>query len=310
MLTKPILVVMVWRGGDRFLRCLHSLEAASKYFSKILISVTSTPDSPDVQAAREFAARHKSCEVICTGVELPTMAHQDFWITHLENAEVSPSEWIYWLAYDDQVWAPGLAALANEDHELRLDPESVYFGPWAMRHEQPDCLWAGSESDPMEVWTSFPENGPTTLPLLIWIRDQLNQPTYMQMSGSVIPFSNYLELRDTEPHKTGPMRIEMATAAGRDTHFVHEFAHPVSVIYGRSNSDRASYGAAARTEDIHLLRYLAHYARSNPSQIPRLINLVTRQSVKKVAEKLRLRAPYGEEWRVRTVTNKGSGSAN
>lgn len=310
MKVKPILVVMVWRGGDRFLRCLRSIDHSSQYFSKILISVTSDPNSPDMLAAIKFASSHQNCEVICTGVELPTMRHQDFWVTHLENAGVNPKNWIYWLAYDDQVWPRGLAALSNSKHELDLDSHSVYFGPWAMRHEQPDVLWNGSETDHMEVWTSFPKTGPTTLPLLTWISDQLQQPTYMQMSGSVIPFENYLQLRDTIPKKTGPMRIEMATAAGINTRFVKEFAKPVSVIYGRSNSDRATYGSAARAEDIHLVRYLVKYVKSKPSQIPSLAGLVIQQSFIKVRERLGSRKPRTEEWRVRTMTAKNPDSVN
>lgn len=302
MLTKPILVVMVWRGGARFARCLESIESSTQYFSKILLSVTSTAQSPDVIAANEFAAHHSHVEVICTGKELPTMAHQDFWVTHLEAAGTDPLAWIYWLAYDDQVWPHGLIALTNSHHELDLDPESVYFGPWAMRHESPEELWAGSDSKPMETWTSFPQKGPLTLPLLTWIADQLKQPTYMQMSGSLIPFRNYLQLRDSQPKKTGPMRIEMATAAGINTKYVTELLEPISVIYGRSNSDRASYGAAARIEDIHLLRYLAKYARANPTQITNLLNLLVQQSSAQIKQRLLNIAPSEEEWRVRGLT--------
>lgn len=308
MMVKPIMVVMVWRGGDRFLRCLKSIDHSSHYFSRILISVTSDHTSPDMVAALKFASHHENCEVICTGVELPTMRHQDFWVTHLENAGVSPNDWIYWLAYDDQVWPDGLAALSNSKHELDLDLGHVYFGPWAMRHEQPEVLWHGSETDPMEVWTSFPQAGPTTLPLLTWIQDQLQQPTYMQMSGSVIPFANYVQLRDTAPKKNGPMRIEMATASGYNTQFVTEFAEPISIIYGRSNSDRATYGSAARAEDIHLLRYLAKYVKSKPRQIPQLAGLVIQQSFIKVTERLGATKARNEEWRVRTVRCKNPNS--
>lgn len=301
--AKPILVVMVWRGGGRFTRCLNSIAEGTQYFSKIVLSITSQPDSADMVAAQEFQENHSNVEVICTGRELPTMQHQDFWVTHLENSGVKPSEWIYWLAYDDQIWPTGLKALTDSNNELHLDPKSVYFGPWAMRHEQPDVLWHGDESAPMETWTSFPESGPTTLPLFAWISDQLRQPTYMQMSGSVIPFANYLQLRDSTPKKSGPMRIEMATAAGSDTTTVSEFAEPVSVIYGRSNSDRANYGKAARAEDIHLLRYLARHVRSNPSQIPSFSGLLIRQAFSKLAEYFHMRQPHTEEWRVRSITN-------
>lgn len=302
--AKPILVVMVWRGGERFTRCLDSIAEGTQYFSKIVLSITSQPDSADMVAAQEFQEIHSNIEIICTGRELPTMQHQDFWVTHLENSGVKPSEWIYWLAYDDQIWPSGLKALTDSNNELHLDPKSVYFGPWAMRHEQPDVLWHGDESAPMETWTSFPENGPTKLPLFTWISDQLRQPTYMQMSGSVIPFANYLQLRDSTPKKSGPMRIEMATAAGSDTTTVSEFAEPVSVIYGRSNSDRANYGKAARAEDIHLMRYLWKRAQSRPSEIIEFGQLLVQQSMSKFHERFIRKSAPTEEWRIRGHVQK------
>lgn len=301
MLTKPILVVMVWRGGARFSRCLESIEGSSQYFSKIVLSVTSTPESADMAAALKFQARHDACEVICTGKELPTMQHQDFWITYLQEQGVGPEQWIYWLAYDDQVWSPGLNAITNQSNELDLSPNTAYIGPWAMRHEQPDSLWDGDGNAPMEVWTSFPKQGPTTLPLMQWIADQLKQPTYMQMSGSVIPFANYLELKNSQPKKTGPMRIEMATAAGSQTTHVSEFSAPISVIYGRSNSDRASYGSAARKEDVHLIRYLMRHAAKHPKEYGPLIAMFGQQGLHLGANRILKKPMPKEEWRVRGI---------
>jgi hypothetical protein len=170
-----------------------------------------------------------------------------------------------------------------------------------MRHEQADSLWAGDEDAPMEVWTSFPVDGPTKLPLLAWVRSQLDQPTYMQMSGSVIPFGNYLELRDFVPQKSGPMRIEMATAAGGQTAYVAEFPAPISVIYGRSNSDRASYGSAARKEDVHLLRYLIKYTDSKP-RLLLLVKLLGQQVSQQLKKLSRIEGPKNEEWRIRGIT--------
>ena len=293
--AKPILVVMVWRGGERFTRCLDSIAEGTQYFSKIVLSITSQPDSADMVAGREFQENHSNIEVICTGRELPTMQHQDFWVTHLENSGVKPSEWIYWLAYDDQIWPTGLKALTDSNNELHLDPKSVYFGPWAMRHEQPDVLWRGDESAPMETWTSFPENGPTTLPLFTWISDQLRQPTYMQMSGSVNPLQSFIDLKEMSPRKKGPMRIEMAVVATPETRFVDEFPVPITVIYGRSNSDRASYGNAARAEDIHLLTWLARWVSHHPRRARDFVGIMTDQLQTRVVRS----QPPTEEWRVR-----------
>jgi hypothetical protein len=303
MNNTPILVVMVWRGGERFTRCLASIRETHDLFSRIVLSITATENSPDHVMAQEFATELTNVEVICTGAELPTMPHQDFWVDYLQGTNTNPNSWIYWLAYDDQVFAPGMRDLfTNEEQSVELQSDTVYFGPWAMRHEKPDELWNGSESSPMETWTSFPTNGPLTLPLITWIGDQLTQPTYMQMSGSLIPFRNYIELSHGTPKKTGPMRIEMATAAGTRTKFVQELPQPISVIYGRSNSDRASYGDAARKEDSHLIRWLLRYAKANPTQWGNVVSLIAQQALA-LSKRMAIKAPVSkEEWRVRGNT--------
>ncbi len=301
--VKPILVVMVWRGGERFTRCLESIKESAQFFSRIVLSITSEVNSADYKKAQEFCNQYQNVEVICTKKELPTMAHQDFWVTYLEKSGATPQDWIYWLAYDDQVYPPGMTMLFGANSmQFTLEADSVYFGPWAMRHEQPEQLWSGNPHEPMETWTSFPKQGPTKLPVITWIGDQLKQPTYMQMSGSLIPFRNYLELRDGTPKKTGPMRIEMATAAGTKTKFVQELPKPITVIYGRSNSDRANYGKQARKEDSHLMRWLVRYAKANPTQWGSVITLISQQVMALTKRKATKPPAPREEWRVRGTT--------
>lgn len=294
---RPILVVMSWRGGARFERCLRSIAPAVHHFSRVVLSVTSAPDSADMHAARTFADAHSGVEVICTGRELPTMQHQGFWVDYLKRTGAESSDWIFWLAYDDEVRPRGIDAIIDADGGWPLRDDTVYVGPWAMRHESANALWAGDPVAPLESWTSFPADGPLRLPLLRWVREQLRQPTYMQMSGSLMPFHNYLELRDGRPRKTGPMRIEMATAAGSRTMFVAELSEPVTVIYGRSNSDRASYGTAARREDAHLLAWLGRWAARHPAQAGDLAGILTDH----LMARARRTPSASEDWRIRTT---------
>ena len=288
---QPILVCMVWRGGERFERCLASIRRARHHFSRVIISVTGPIDGSDMELARAAQREDSSLEVICTGRELATMQHQDFWITYLQTTKASPDEWIYWLAYDDEVRLAGIEAITQDD-SWPLRPGTAYFGPWALRHESPDQLWSGDTHEPLESWTSFPIEGPTELPVETWIGDQLIQPTYMQMSGSVNPFEAFISLKHSHPRKRGPMRIEMAIAAQPCTRKVAEFAEPVSIIYGRSDSDRASYGRAARIEDAHLLALMTRRGFSDPQ--------AGRSFARSIAEAFRSRKHrVVEDWRVR-----------
>lgn len=273
---QPILVVMDYRGGDRLRRCLASLQAAERHFSRIVISVTAAQDSADMRIVEGYLEQQAAtgapskAEVLCTGVELPTMAHQAFWVDYLQQTGARGSDWIYWLAYDDEVRLRGIDALVDDRGSWPLISGTAYFGPWALRHEKAEEIYSGPWDTPLESWTSFPLNGPTRLPVAEWIGRQLRQPTYMQMSGSVCSFESYLQVRDGHPRKQGPMRIEMAVASASCNSHVEEFPEPISIIYGRSNSDRASYGSAARAEDLHLVAWLARYGAANPRTIPSL----------------------------------------
>ena len=288
---KPILVCMSWRGGQRFVRCLRSIEESRHHFSRVIISVTGSIDGPDMKVARDFQRDDSSIEVICTGVELPTMKHQSFWLTYLRTTKARPDEWVYWLAYDDEVRLRGIEAITDEG-SWPLRQGTAYFGPWALRHEQPDHLWSGDPTAMVESWTSFPKDGPFQLPVAEWISQQLKQPTYMQMSGSVNPLSSFISLHKNWPRKRGPMRIEMAIAAQPGISTVAEFAEPVSIIYGRSDSDRASYGRAARLEDVHLLGTLGkRCVKSLPEASTYASALLTALRAR--------RSEPGEEWRVR-----------
>lgn len=291
--VQPILVCMSWRGGKRFERALRSIMESRSYFSRVILSITGPSDGDDMAAARRAQALDPTMEVICTGKELPTMKHQDFWVRYLETTGATASDWIYWLAYDDEVRLTGLRAIAPEG-AWPIEPRTAYFGPWAMRHETPDRLWDGDPSDELESWTSFPQDGPCELPVATWIADQIRQPTYMQMSGSVNQFSAFLSLHNSHPRKTGPMRIEMAIAAQPNVVQVAEFSEPVSIIYGRSNSDRASYGRSARKEDLHLLTTFAKRLKKNPRDAFTLLIACTYALNP-------LHAPVNEEWRIRNT---------
>lgn len=299
MSTKPILVCMVWRGGDRFARCLRSIEKGSKYFSRVIISVTGPHDGLDMQLARKAHEANSNLEVICTGTELPTMQHQAFWVDYLVETGARENDWVFWLAYDDELRVQGLQAVTNHDCTWYLADGTAYFGPWAMRGDDADGLWDGDPDEPTEVWTSFPMSGDRRISVTRWICDQLDQPTYMQMSGSVNQLKAFIDLKDSRPHKRGPMRIEMAIAASPGTTSVEEFSEPVTFIYGRADSDRASYGKAARREDLHLLARLARYGTRHPASVPRIVASVTTVGLRSILSGVGVGSLPAEEWRVR-----------
>lgn len=297
---QPILVILVWRGGARLKRALDSLRDTEKYFKRVVISITSDPDSDDVREARKFASQMSSgghptkIEIICTGIELPTMKHQLFWISYLEKTGARKDDWIFWLAYDDELRSQGISELVDQRGNWPLTPNTVYLGPWSIRHETSNELWSQNTGEEEEVWTCLTRESKQLIPVYEWMSQQLLQPTYIQMSGSVAHLECHSRLVKTWPKKRGPMRIEMATAAHFNVRNVAEFATPVTIIYGRSDSDRSMYGRAAYWEDLNLFfQVLRDFPKAQRSIAP-LVNAAGRRLLQMVT-----RTNITEEWRTR-----------
>jgi len=123
------------------------------------------------------------------------------------------------------------------------------------------------------------------------------------MSGSVNPLQSFINLKDFRPRKRGPMRIEMAVASAIDNRTVAEFAEPVSIIYGRSNSDRAAYGKRARKEDMHLATWLARYSLRHPRAAKTLAMATFIAAGSTIAAAAGMKDLPTEEWRVRETLN-------
>lgn len=256
----------VYRGGAKFRRALESIARSESYFRRIVISLNGPLASPDVDLAREWVAETGSkAEIIQTGSELPWMAHQYFWLGHLEQTGEQPHDWVLWMAHDDQLRPRGLAALVDEAGNWPLTPQTIYLGPWGMRYDPLGEMYDGPADAPVESWTSFPVDGPLRLTVAEWIAQQLEQPTYINMSGCVTQLASFQALRDFPISKPGGMRIEMATAAAPGNRFVEELPSPVMITYTSKGSDRTTYAAVARKDDAHMVAWLVNYISRHPS---------------------------------------------
>jgi hypothetical protein len=297
---QPILILPVYRGGERFRRALDSIPDAEKFFRRIVISLNCRLDSEDRDVAENFVESNSSkAEIVCTEEELPWMEHQHFWIDYLEQTGVKSSDWIYWFAHDDEIRATGIAALVDGELNWPLVQGFTYLGPWGMRHEKSDQLFEGSRNSDIEFWTSFPISGPTQLPVAEWISQQMIQPTYINMSGCVTQLRSFQALREFRIPKPGGMRIEMAIAAGPQNKFVAEFREPVVITYGRANSDRAQYNKVARQDDKHIILWLTNYSLNNPRALLPLTRAGAMVGYSYLLQALGRRELPREDWRVR-----------
>ena len=263
---QPVLVLPVYRGGAKFQRALDSVRESERFFRRIIISLNGPVESDDADRVAAYRAAGRSrAEVIQTGAELPWIAHQYFWLDHLERTGERSRDWVLWFAHDDQLRPRGLAALTDEEGGWRLTPQTVYLGPWGMRYDPLGSMYDGPASAPLESWTSFPLGGPLRLPVAEWIAQQLEQPTYINMSGCITQLASFQVLRRFPLSKPGGMRIEMATAAAPNNRFAEELPEPVVITYTSKGSDRTTYTKVARKDDVHMAVWLANYVAHHPS---------------------------------------------
>ena len=269
---RPTLVLPVYRGGERLKRSLASIRESEEYFDRIVVSLNSAAGSPDEVTIAEFKAQGPSkIEVIQSGSELPWMAHQYFWLSYLESTGMSADDWVYWFAHDDEIKPSGIARIIDAEGNWPLEPGTIYLGPWGMRYDEPDKLYDGPRDTDVESWTSFPIEGPLRLPVAEWIAQQLEQPTYINMSGCITALGSFQQLRGFPIAKPGGMRIEMATAAAPRNLFVQELPEPVIITYTCKVSDRTKYAKVARKDDRHMAAWLANYIAHHPgAAIPSL----------------------------------------
>ena len=290
----------VYRGGAKFARALASVRGAEQYFRRIVISLNSPKGSPDEDTVAAYLAEGPSkVEVIQSGTELPWMPHQYFWLRHLEETCEGADTWVYWFAHDDALRPSGMSRIVDADGNWPLRRGDIYLGPWGMRYDEIDALYDGPTETDLQSWTSFPLAGPLELPVAEWIAQQLEQPTYINMSGCITSMSSFQALRDFPIAKPGGMRIEMATAAAPGNLRVVEFPEPVVITYTSKGSDRTQYAKVARKDDRHMVAWLANYVVRHPSAaIP-----TARATVKVGTDYLKVLARRGslpaEDWRFR-----------
>lgn len=302
---RPVLVLPVYRGGERFERALKSLTEAEGFFRRVVISVNGSIDGEDSKRARDFVARTAStAEVICTGKELPWMEHQRFWMQHLEETGCQATDWLYWFAHDDELYARGISTLVDGEGNWPLQESHTYLGPWAMQHEDPNPALNDVPENEMEFWTSFPGIEKSSLPVAEWVAQQFTQPTYINFSGCVTTLQTFQSIRDFRFPKPGGMRIEMAVAAAPHNKFVSEFRVPTVITYGRSNSDRTRYSRVARKDDRHIMVWLVNYLQHHPSGIPAISGAMCRVGLAHLKRIAFGRPLPQEEWRVRGIIER------
>jgi len=297
---RPVLVIPVFHGGERFERCLRSLACAPAYFAAVVLSINARPDSPDLAVAMGFRRNAGlPVAVFNTTGEMNSMSHSRFWATELRRRNLPPNTHLMWLGHDDELDPDGLAA-ACPGGQWPLRPGTMILGPWKLRHESVGTLYEAPEDEQLETWTCFPDQTVKPQSSIDWVCDQLLHPTYLNLTGGVFPFGSVLDIVDFRVRKTAGMRMEMTLATSLGSRRITELDEPVTIVYGRSDSDRATIpNAHARSDDRHLLIWLARYAARTPRTRARFASTLARLTTLRTKVALGRATLPAEDWVVR-----------
>lgn len=297
---RPVLLIPVYRGGERFERCLRSLACAPEYFSAVVLSMNSTNDSADRARALDYQANAAlPVVVLSTGTELTSMDHTRFWAGELRRQQLLAATNLMWLGHDDEIDPEGLA-ISCPGGRWPLRKGTMLLGPWKLRHESVGELYRAPDNEQLETWTCFPDQLAKPQTAIDWACDQLLHPTYLNLTGGVFSFAAVLDIVDHRLRKQSGMRMEMTLATTRGSRCITELPEPVTIVYGRADSDRATIPAThARADDRHLLKWLTRYASFTPHAKVRLAATVARLTALRARVALGKATLPAEDWVVR-----------
>ena len=297
---RPVLLIPVYRGGERFERCLSSLTCAPEYFSAVVLSMNSPRESADHLLALEFQASAKLPVVVLnTGTELTSMDHSRFWANELRTQFLPETTQLMWLGHDDELDPEGLA-ISCPGGSWPIRESTMLLGPWKLRHESVGELYRVPEDEQLEVWTCFPDQQSKPQTAIDWVCDQLLHPTYLNLTGGVFPFAGVLDIVDHRIRKQSGMRMEMTLATTRGSRYITELPEPVTIVYGRADSDRATIPAVhARADDRQLMKWLTRYASFTPTAKVRLAATVAKLTTLRARVAIGKASLPAEDWVVR-----------
>ncbi len=298
---RPVLLIPVYRGGERFERCLRSLACARDYFSTVVLSMNSEHGSVDFTRASEFQQNaNLPVVVLSTRTELTSMDHTRFWADQLRSRHLPESTHLMWLGHDDELNPDGLAISCPDGH-WPLREGTMLLGPWKLRHESVGELYQPPADEQLETWTCFPDQQAKPQTAIDWVCDQLLHPTYLNLTGGVFTFASVLDIIDYRIRKQSGMRMEMTLTTTRGALLITELSEPITIVYGRADSDRATIPSMhARADDRHLLRWLTRYATFTPRAKTRLATTVAKLATLRARVAIGKASMPAEDWVVRS----------
>ncbi len=153
----------------------------------------------------------------------------------------------------------------------------MVLGPWKMRHESIDEMYEVPDDEVLETWTCFPNNSQIPLKSMDWVSDQLLHPTYLNLTGGIFPLRSVCEILEFRVHKASGMRMEMTLTTSPNIEYVTELPEPITIVYGRADSDRATIPRRdAVRDDRHLLLWLTRYTFLTPGSRKRFLNTMSK----------------------------------
>jgi len=129
--SKPVLLVVVYRGGTYFKECVNSIKPCTQHFSSSIISINGSEPDEDLQTASQLSPLLKTT-IFTTGQELTSINHFSLIRRQFLNL-LNPAQHIFLLCHDDLLLYDSFRYLQPDDW-LRAD-SSLSLGNYVVFRE-------------------------------------------------------------------------------------------------------------------------------------------------------------------------------
>jgi len=126
--TKPVLLVVAYRGGNYFKECVESVKPCVQYFSSSIIFINGSEPEDDLHTASAITPLLKT-SIFATGKDFSAIEHSNL-IQRQLHILLDPGQHIFVLCHDDRLVHDSFCDLKPDDW-LRNDP-SLSLGNYAV----------------------------------------------------------------------------------------------------------------------------------------------------------------------------------
>lgn len=252
-------MVPVYRGGEEFEPCLHSIHASIECFRHVFVSCNGpTAQADEERARRVLGSLGDRITYLRPDRTLAFIEHFAFYVGQMARHGIQASDWLLMLQHDDWLNAANIARTSAAGTDWGLQAGCLYLGPWDVYWEPTVEAVGGIDLATPELVSALYDQALHRMDVGSWIARELAEPYYINTTGAIAQFRHWQSIATARPRKPGGMRFEMTLAASRGIDDVRQFPVPLVSVMARPDSEREQYSTwAKRKDDAHFVAWAA-----------------------------------------------------